>query len=438
MAGEDPQQEWKRKTLEYVGSINAFVERGLRDGWEDVGLEPADPGRDHLADSALDAVRTANEKGRLHQLRASWPPANEPFICVLGERGQSIPVVHILPDKSIVARIGAPYINGKVVQIQGDSVTDLEDVEFFGVSPNRRFFGFATPAGVRVTDGWGGRDVVTFAWPKGTENIPKGFTIKKWETQPTYSRIIPFPDANRVLLVSNGGVFVVSPEECTRLLPTEADMKEHFKWLQEEYPDDDLTINLSMEHGSVSKNGKLIAIGSQDSSHLVFDETLSLIGEIGNRSDYPHCAIFSAKDDVIAFNSCHFYNGATVGVSVNLLPDLKTKPYEDDDRVALLEDNARVYAGVGLGDEFIIGDAYGYVRAFSTTGEPRWQLYVGSSIGDIDVSDDGTMMAVSTCAGYISIFELNSEQEPHQIGNSSHKEIRRWLFWKDEAVPLAW
>lgn len=61
-------------------------------------------------------------------------------------------------------------------------------------------------------------------------------------------------------------------ENAVRLLPTEEDMREHFKWLQDEYPDDALEMSLDMEHGAVSPDGKYIVVGSQDSSHLIFND----------------------------------------------------------------------------------------------------------------------------------------------------------------------
>ncbi len=172
---------------------------------------------------------------------------------------------------------------------------------------------------------------------------------------------------------------------------------------------------------------------------MVFDENLSLIADVGNRSEYPHYALFSSDDSMVAFNSCHFYNGITLGVPVSQFPGLRTEPYEDDDRVTILEEGSRVYAGTCRNDEFIIGDANGYVRAFGTDGKPSWQLFIGSTVGDIDISDDGKVLVVSTYAGFISIIQMDAgKQAPHQIGNSEHMEIRRWLFWKNEERPLIW
>lgn len=433
------QEEWRSKTIEYVQSINTFVERGLRDGWKNTGKEPSDPGRNHLVGDVIAAIREANRNGHVESLHKLWPPAHEPLIPVLKENGQAVPVVCVLPDRSIVARIGAPYEPGKTVHIVGDSVREIDDVGFFGRSPNRKYFAFARPDGVYVTSEWGGPHLSHFPWPTGREGMPNGFEIGPFHDPPTPTRLIPFPDGNRVLLVSSNGIFVLNSDHAIRLLPTTEELQKHFEWMRKEYPDEELSMTLSMEHGAISHDGKLIAIGSQDSTHLIFDENLQIVGDIGNRSEYPHYALFNSHASMVALNSCHFYSGVTLGVPINLLRGIKTKPYDEDERIMVLEDGSRVYAGTCRKNEFIIGDASGYVRAFNNLGEPLWRFFIGSSVGDIDVSDDGTLLVVSTYAGYISLIHLDAgKQAPHQIGNSQHFEQRRWLFWKHEERPLIW
>ncbi len=442
------QEEWRNKTLAYVAAVNSFVEKGLREGWEKAGEEPVEPGRSHLANTVMDAVRKANANGELTALRERWPPAHSPLIELLKENGQDIPVVCILPDSSIVARIGRPYEigrpdeKGRTVHIVGDAVTNLPEVGFFGRSPNRRYFAIARSNGVSVVDGWKGPEVAFCPWPTGLEDVPDGFDVSPLDSPPTLTRLIPFPDGKRVLLVSIEGIFVLSPSRVRRLLPTAEQMKEDFKWLREEYPNDKLkasNVGFGMEHGAVSNNGKLIAIGSQLSTHLVFNDELAIVGNIGNYSEYPHYALFSSDDSTIAFNSCHFYSGKTIGVPTNLLPGLETDMFQEDKRIPILENGSRVYAGVSRNDEFIIGDASGYVRAFSTAGEARWRHFIGSSVGDIDISADGKTLAVSTYAGFLSIIKLDAGmQAPYQIGNGNHLETRRWIFWKNEPNPLIW
>lgn len=434
------QKEWKQKTLSYVQTINAFVEKGHRKNWENVGDEPKDPGREHLAEAAMSAVRQANADGSFKTtLRDLWPPAHAPLIPILEENGQNIPVVCILDDGSIVARIGTNYQPGMTIHIRGDEVIEVPDVGYFGRCPNRRYFGIARENGITILDGWRGPEVAICPWPKGTEDIPEGFNLKAWDDFPNPSKIIPFPDGKKVLIVSEYGIFVLSETGARKLLPTKEEMKEHFEWSLKKYPDDELSMYLSMEHGTISKDGKLIAVGCQDSTHLIFNDKYELVGNIGNLSSYPHYAVFSADQSKILFNSCHFYNGISVGVPVNLLPGLETNPYEEDERTPILEDGARVYAAVSRNDEFIIGDANGYIRAFGLDGKRRWEQFIGSSVGDIDISPDGKTLVVSTYAGFISIFQLDANtQAPHQIGNGNHLEKRRWIFWKNEKSPLIW
>jgi len=439
MTNQTKQQQWRQKTLQYVESVNSFVAKGLAEGWENAGEEPSDPGRDQLTPDVLAAIRKANADRQTESLRELWPPAHGPLIGLLEENGQSIPVVCVLSDNSILARLGAPYVSGKIVHIVGDSVHDIEAGGFFGYDPNKKYFAFSRPDGIEIREGWNGNRVTLCPWPTGLEGIPEGFDVKPFEETPVPTRLVPFPDGKRVLLVSSDGIFVLSPDKAVRLLPTKNQLKEQFEWSREEYPEDELSMDLSMEHGAISHDGKYIAVGSQDSTHLVFDENLKLVGDVGNRSEYPHYALFNSDDSMVAVNSCHFYNGVTLGVPTELLPGLETEPYEEDERIAVLENGARVYAGTARRDEFIIGDANGYVRAFGTDGTPHWQLFIGSSVGDIDLSADGKTLAVSTYAGFLSIIKMDAgKQAPHQIGNSKHMEMRRWVFWKKEKTPLIW
>ncbi len=238
---------------------------------------------------------------------------------------------------------------------------------------------------------------------------------------------MPFPDGRCVLLVSSQGIYLLTPEGCRRILPTGGGAA------------GDPLAHLAMEHGAVSRDGSLIAVGCQDSNHLIYNDRLELIGDIGNPSSCPHCAAFSADHSVILLNACHFYQGTTIGVPTRLLPGLTTRPYPADARTPVLEGSSRVYAAASRADEFIIGDATGYVRAFGLDGTPRWRQFIGSSIGDIDVAADGRVLAVSTAAGFVVTFLLDGKgQEPHQIGTGRHPETARWLFWRGEQKPLRW
>jgi len=438
---EELSRRWRQESEQYVTAINDFVRRGDEVGWENVDEKEPEDTRQPLAEAVLDAVRRANESGRIEGLHERFPRAHGPFIELLEENGQSLPVVFLLDDGRIVMRIGAPYETGRVVIINDDRVESLSpDVITVGRSPNREFFTIAREDGVAIHQGWEGPIITTLQWPSGREGIPPGFDAEPIHGTPIITRLVPFDTGDRALLVSPDGVFILTQERALRLLPTEDQMKEHFEWLQGEYPDKPLFHDLSMEHGTISPDGKLIATGSQSGPHYVFDaESLEIIAEVGHLSEYPHYAAFSSDGSIIAFNSCHFYNGMTVGVPTSLLPGLKTEPYESDDRLIQLEDGSRVYAAVARNDAFIIGDASGYLRAFDLKGNPLWRHFIGSTVGDIDISPDGRHLVVTTYAGFLSILELDTgKADPFVIGNSTHQERRRWLFWKQEKHPLIW
>lgn len=433
------QEEWKTKTVQYAQDVNQFVEKGLRDGWDNAGAEPKDNGREKLVPQLLKAIRHANDTKEYEKLRQDWPLAHSPLVNDLEKLGKSIPKLTILEDGSIVARVGTHYQDGYVVQIKDESPIVIDDVEFFGVSPDNTFFAYTENNGIRITNGWQGCESAFCPYPTGIEGIPSQFKVKPFDTPPKPTEIIPFPDGQRVLFISSEGIFVLTTEKAIRLLPTQEDIIEHFDWLKKDYPEDDLEINLDMEHGAISPDGKFISVGSQDSSHLVYNEEYKLVGDIGNQCDYPHFSLFSSDSKNLALNSCHFYNGITVSIDTELLTRITTEPYEEDERVKTLESESRIYAGTHRGNEFIIGDAYGYIRAFDNEGKSTWQHFLGSSIGSMALSPDQKTLVCSTYAGFISILKLDDEtRAAYEIGTGNHTEARRWLFWNGENNPLIW
>jgi hypothetical protein len=67
-------ERWRKASLHYVTAMNAYVARGLSEGWENIGPEPED-NRAQLAEEVLNAVRRANRTGDTASLREMFPPA---------------------------------------------------------------------------------------------------------------------------------------------------------------------------------------------------------------------------------------------------------------------------------------------------------------------------------------------------------------------------
>ncbi|UXY52138.1 hypothetical protein [Pseudomonas tohonis] len=435
MSKEDASQRWQRQTIAYARAINAYVEKGLREGWDNVGDEPSSAGREKLVPALLEALREANRNGRLDGLQATWPPAHAPLHEVLDEKGQAIPLLALLDDGSIVARIGATWEPGRVVRIVGDRVEEVPGLGFFGACPHRRFYALAREAGVEVRDGWDGPVVLRCPWPRGDEDALEGVELEAFAETPRPTRLQPFPDGRRVLLVSGSGIFVLEPEGARRLYPDNASLREYAEATDYDPP---YSTGLSMEHGAVSADGRWIAVGAQDGRHHLFDADLQPVAAIGPHGEYPHFALFSGDGRSVAFNACHFYNGGTIAVDLARAPGLDSDYYEEVDGVTLVEAGARVYAGASRGDRFILGDAYGYLRCVDAAGNPVWQHFLGSTLCAIDLSADGRTLVASSYAGIIAIIDLDAGRPEWQIGTGEHRERRRWLFWKGEETPLAW
>jgi hypothetical protein len=98
---------------------------------------------------------------------------------------------------------------------------------------------------------------------------------------------------------------------------------------------------------------------------------------------------------------------------VDEIRQLVLEPYEEDRRLALLNDACRVYASAFVDDAFVLGDAYGYLHAHKPDGSHAWELFCGSTIGGIDRSPDGRKLAVSTAAGYLQ-FSIVGGKHLHQ------------------------
>lgn len=438
MDKQHPQQQWREAVLAYAEAINLYVAQGREQGWDHLE-EPATPDTAHLLDAWRAALLAINRPGTGEQqrqlFREAWPPAHLPLLPLLEEQAQGVDQVLLLGDGSLLARIGKPFEKGQVLRLDGVAVTPVIGVEYFGRCPQRRYYALANSEGVRVTDGWGGPLVARLPWPHGLEGLPEGFPFEPLDMPPRPTALLPFPDGQRVLLASSDGIFVLAADGATRLLPRAEDILEE---LDAGTDPDDVGLGLCMQHVAMSPDGRLIALGEQCGRHLVLGEQLQRLAVVGPASEYPHFALFNRAGDQLLLNACHFYHGASVGVRVADLPGLDTEHYSEDTRTPVLQDGARLYAGVARQGEYIVGDAHGYLRAFGEYGAEHWQHFLGSTISAMDISADGRTLVAASYAGFISVIALDTRRPAWQIGTGAHGEVRRWVCWKGFERPLAW
>lgn len=407
-------EKWRSEGLRYAQEINGFVARGIASNWTNGEPEPAPDTREEIVEAVLNEVRRANDEGNAGWLRNVFPPAWEPFRKTLDTRGQRIDGVVLLPDDLILLRTGDT--KGRYYRIDSYSFDTLEGIHYVGIAPDKSWLAFATDDGVQLRRTWNGPIEVLLPWPNPTH--PERVT-----------QLIASPRGNCALLVTPQGFSILKPDGAIRLSATDRDLEEG------EEPD----YMLSMEHGAISRDGRYFVVGHQCSNHLVFDENGQLIADIGPHCEYPHFALFDYENAHLLANSCHLYNGETISVPVESLEGLKTSPYEDDERILLCSGGERVYAAVARPGEFIVGDAYGYVRAYDQDGKLVWQHFMGSTISGMDISADGKTLVIASYAGIVALIDLDTgAADPFQIGTATHRERFRWLFWKKEESPLLW
>ncbi len=443
---KDSSAKWRAAVFDYAKRINRYVEEGDRSGWSAPSTEPTPPALGPLLQVWLQELRRANassEPNAIADFRAAWPACHEPLIPLLEGNSQAIaPLLQVSASEWLI-RVGDPWAEGRCYLIGPDSAHERVDIEHFGGGPQGRYLALLEGGRINIYDGWQGPLVSSFERPLGTEGAPDGVQLATaYEGVPdTVYQLVPYDQGRRLLLVLHTGVLVLSAGAVTRLVPepeelisswSEADEREHSRGM---VPFAD------MVHACVSPNEDLILAGIQDGRHRVFKaDTCERIGVVGPHGEYPHHAGFSRDGRLAYFNACHFYNGATIGVPAEQLEGFDSDYYEEHPSITMLHEGARGYASVARGDEIILGDAYGYLYAVSAAGQLRWKHFVGSTISALALSRDETLLMVATFAGCIVQLALDSsEPAPERIGTSAHKEIRRWIFWKNEAQqPLIW
>lgn len=404
------QKEWNEKGTAYANAVNEMVNFGEQHGWENwKGTDPKDE-REHLAAHVIQLLKQANDKGTVREFRKAFPPAHIPLARHLEKRGQGIRDIHFIEGGKVVFFTGAPYEDRQAYILDNDSLIRLdEDIYTIGKSKQGNIFAIERENTIVTTRGWQG-DIICEFTLRETADI-------------TITELIPFNDGRKLLLVSTKGIFIITENGEERVHPVNTGNK---------------TPDIDMENATLSHNNEFIVVGDQGSDHRVLNSEGREIGYLGPQSSYPHYCLFSKDDEQLITNSCHFYNGITIGVNTNLLNGLKIEPYTQSDKFVVIDEEMRVYAGLSTADYYILGDAYGYIRAIDKQGNKLWRHYVGSTISGMAMSDDGTTLWVGAYSGNLHKLKLGVGQDEHTIGNGNHREEFRLILWRDEPKPLFW
>lgn len=426
---------WQDAVHAHARHLNDYIARGDACNWEGMGDPDDPPELSALLPQLMEHLRAANASGdpaALAALRAQWPPLHEATLPLLEDNSQGIAALAWLADDSLLVRTGAWYEPGRVVQINDLQTRVLADVLMFGNSPDRQWLALADSAGIRIGPDLTSTPATTLPLPRGDEGLPATLAVLA-KSDNAIQQLLPFNDGQRALVVRADGVYLCRAEGIVRLLPSATELHEQ---ATEEAPS---PVQLDMVHAAVSPDGNWIACGQQDGRHHIFDGLGQPVCEIGPHGEYPHHAAFFADGRHVALNACHFYNGATIAVDTAAFAGLDTDFYEEHPALRVIEPAGRIYASAPVTGGLVLGDAYGYLRAVDSDGTLLWKQHVGSTINAMATSADGRLLAVGSYSGTVHLLDLASTGlNPEQVGLRGHREVRRWLFWKQEATPLAW
>lgn len=429
--------QWNAEGRRYILQTNALIAdshegRDTPDDW------PGDPRTIDQARAVLELVKSEEREGRW---RAEHPIADRaymPFAEMLDDVCQSLQCVCILGQDEFLVRLGTVYESGPALHVRGGQVTERRDILAAAMTRSHDLLLLVREQGFSVSRGLDDEPIAHFSWP---ENVtPGALDIVQISED---GRTIAFVEKERAVWLGQASNADMT---WTRIHPDAALLAEEEDADVGEADEDEPDWFDSMMHCALSPDGQFIAYGSQCHGHfvdrIVGMGTLRRWAEIGPHSEYPHYACFSDDSAYAAFNACHMYHGATVGVRLAEVEDVQTPAFEEDEHVKLIDDGLRVYAATWLPlgkerDGFALGGA-GYLNMVSAEGRLRSANFFGSSACSIDYCPKTGVLAVAAYSGFVHLYDpTQAAEEGKVMGYRPIHERFRWVFWRDRP-PFRW
>ncbi|PJI98410.1 hypothetical protein CLU85_3235 [Acidovorax sp. 69] len=428
-------QQWAR------GDANASATKAAQDAGDEATTDtrPDDP-RKAVAPTVLQLARVVSawaDEDLSERFRQRFAFAPDAYAAHAARAGDFIGPVFALDDGRVIARIGAAgHDAARWVALQGARQTLLPTLQGLGRSPNRHCFAQSDGQYITTHQGFGGPLIARFAMPQGHEAVPANVRAVAGPLGQRCDTLIPFNDGQRVLLANPTGVYLLRAgggADVQRIHPQTFDEDGPYTWPKNQLETAGGTVlALGMLHVALSPDERHMAVGDQDSTHLLLNAEGLLLRHYEPLSSYPHHAAFSHNGAQLFANACHFYGGRTLAVPLAPSDDGAEEP-------SALNTPWRIHASATQPGQWIVGDANGYLHALDDTGHPLWHHHIGSTVSAIDITPDGHTVWAASCGGYLVQLRLEETgMDPYSIGTSPYVEAQRWIFWSDEAMPLHW
>ena len=315
-------------------------------------------------------------------------------------------------------------------------------VQRIGRSHNRKIWAFASERGIETRDGFGGKVLNNFAYPRGNEGLPAWLKLGPTSAARNALVVLPFNDGARVLLANQTGVYLLNAatnmagkEKTLRLHPQQFEREGPYTWPKNK-DETDRALSLDMVHVALSPDEKYIALGDQDSEHLLLNVAGKVVAS-ASPGNYPHYALFDRASTQVLFNECHFYNGTTGALALNAVAANAGKPPVTH-TLKSVDEVLRVYSAAAGADGFYLGGS-GYMNCVDFNGKRRWRHHVGGSINAVEFTADDKFLWTASYSGLLVRSEVRQGAgDPMRVGDSPLWDVERWLFLNDASAPIPW
>ncbi len=387
---EQASERWIREGTAFSAALNEYVRKVYSVGPNKAGHEPSET-RQNMAGYVREQLVALNAAGEHRKARTLFPPAYEPFD--YDGLGRSIHSLAYLRDGRRLACIA-----GDVFELQADKIVPIPDVMGFSQSPDRRWVAKEYADRIDIHETWDGSRV---------RSLPCEI--------PDIASAVISPDGDAILIAAETGIFWLTEHGPQRLLPTEERDR------------------VSYPHAALSPNGRFVAMGTQDTPHLVIDRKTGRHHRFDPLSSYPHYAAFHHDRPEVLLSSCHgLYGSGTLKVELDAMVAGKNTTAEP------LDQRAWVYCVATTTTGYLLGERSGYIWAYDFEGEQQWYCFLGSTLTAMAISPDRTRLLVGSFAGLIVELSLTETgSDPRLLTDGPVKDLARWVFWQNHP-PLLW